>query len=143
MSLFGALNNSVEALKAFENALAVSQNNVSNANTPGYARQTAILNSQSFDLPGLSGGVLYGGTESTQNEYVNQAVRNQLSAQGYFSTQSGPLSSIESLFDVTGQTGLTGALSGLFQSFSAWSATPNTTTAQAVLAQAQTLAQNF
>jgi flagellar hook-associated protein 1 FlgK len=31
----------------------------------------------------------------------------------------------------------------LFQSFSAWSATPNTTTAQAVLSQAQAVAQSF
>ena len=142
--LFGALNSSVEALRAFENALAVSQNNVSNANTPGYARQVAVLNSQAFNLSGgLTGGVLFGGTQNTQNEYVNQAVRTQLSAQGYFSAQSGPLSSIESLFDVSGQSGLTGALSGLFQSFSAWSATPNATTAQSVLAQAQTVAQSF
>lgn len=142
--LFGALNNSVGALRAFENALAVSQNNVSNANTPGYARQIAILNSQPFDLStGLTGGVQYGGTQSTQNEYIDQAVRTQLSAQGYSDAQSGPLSSIQSLFDVSGQTGLTGALSSLFQSFSAWSATPNTTTAQSVLTQAQSVAQNF
>jgi flagellar hook-associated protein 1 FlgK len=38
---------------------------------------------------------------------------------------------------------LTGALNKLFQSFSAWSATPNTTSAQAVLNQAQALAQSF
>ena len=38
---------------------------------------------------------------------------------------------------------MTGALNNLFQSFSAWSATPNTTTAQAVLSQAQAVAQSF
>jgi flagellar hook-associated protein 1 FlgK len=47
------------------------------------------------------------------------------------------------LFDVSGQSGLTGALNSLFQSFSAWSATPNTTSAQAVLNQAQAVAQSF
>jgi flagellar hook-associated protein 1 len=142
--IFSSLNGSLQALRAFESALAVSQNNVSNANTPGYARQIAVLDSQSFNLPeGRTGGVQFGGTRSTQNEYTNQAVRTQLSAQGYYSAQSGPLSSIQSLFDVTGQTGLLGTLNGLFQSFSAWSATPNTTTAQAVLNQAQTVAQSF
>ena len=143
-SLFSSLNNSVGALRAFENALAVSQNNVSNASTPGYARQVAVLNSQAFNLSGgLAGGVAYGGTQSTQNEYVNQAVRTQLSAQGYFNAQSSPLASIQSLFDVSGQTGLIGSLNSLFQSFSAWSATSNSVTAQAVLNQAQTVAQNF
>jgi flagellar hook-associated protein 1 FlgK len=142
--LFSSLNNSVQALRAFESALAVSQNNVSNASTPGYARQIAILDSQSFNLPaGLTGGVQFTGTQSTQDEYLDQAVRTQLSAQGYFTGQSTPLASIQSLFDVSGQTGLTGALSNLFQTFSAWGATPNTTTAQAVLTQAQTVAQNF
>jgi len=142
--LFSSLNTSVEALRSIESALAVSQNNISNANTPGYARQVAVLNSQPFNLSaGLTGGVQYGGTQSTQDEYLNQAVRTQLSAQGYFTGESDSLSSIQSLFDVTGQTGVTGALNNLFQSFSAWSATPNTTTAQAVLSQAQAVAQSF
>src|SRR5665213_1061422 len=142
--LFSSLSNSVEALRSIESALAVSQNNVSNASTPGYARQVAQLDAQPFNLSaGLTGGVQFGGTESTQNEYLDQAVRTQLSAQGYFSGQSSPLASIQSLFDVSGQTGLTGALNNLFQSFSAWSATPNTTTAQAVISQAQAVAQSF
>jgi flagellar hook-associated protein 1 FlgK len=142
--LFSSLNNSVQALRAFESALAVSQNNVSNASTPGYARQIALLGSQSFNLPaGQNGGVQFEGTQSTQDEYANQAVRTQLSSQGYYSGQSSALASIQSLFDVSGQTGLTGALNNLFQSFSAWSATPNSTTAQAVLSQAQATAQSF
>jgi len=142
--LFSSLNSSVEALRSIESALAVSQNNVSNASTPGYARQIAQLDSQPFNLSaGLTGGVQFGGTQTTQNEYLNQAVRTQLSAQGYFTGQSNPLASIQSLFDVSGQSGVTGALNNLFQSFSAWSATPNTTTAQAVLNQAQSVAQSF
>jgi flagellar hook-associated protein 1 FlgK len=142
--LFSALNNSVQALSSIESALAVTQNNVSNASTPGYADQVALLSAQPFNLPaGLAGGVQFAGTQSTQNEYVNQAVRTQLSAQGYFNAQSSPLASIQSLFDVSGQTGLTGDLNALFQSFSAWSATPSATTAQAVLTQAQAVAQDF
>jgi flagellar hook-associated protein 1 FlgK len=142
--LFRSLSSSVEALRTIESALAVSQNNVSNANTPGYARQIAQLDSQPFNLTaGLSGGVQFGGTLSTQNEYLNQAVRTQLSAQGYFTGEANPLASIQSLFDVSGQSGLTGALNNLFESFSAWSATPNTTSAQAVLNQAQAVAQSF
>ena len=142
--LFSSLSNSVDALRTIESALAVSQNNVSNANTPGYARQIAQLDAQPFNLSaGLAGGVQFAGTQSTQDEYLNQAVRTQLSAQGYFTGESNPLASIQSLFDVSGQSGLTGSLNSLFQSFSAWSATPNTTSAQAVLSQAQSVAQSF
>ena len=142
--LFSSLSNSVDALRSIESALAVTQNNVSNASTPGYARQVAQLESQAFNLPaGLTGGVKFGGTLSTQDEYANQAVRTQLSAQGYYTGESTPLATIQSLFDVTGQAGLTGSLNNLFQSFSAWAATPNTTSAQAVLTQAQSVAQSF
>ena len=144
-SLFGGLNSTLEAIRAFETALNVSQNNVSNSSTPGYARQVATLEAQPFNLRGgLMGGVESGPTHSTQNEYADQAVRNQLEMQGNFSAQSTALQSIQSLFDVNGQTGVIGALNNLFQSFSAWSTTPNSTAAQQdVLAKAQSVADSF
>ncbi len=143
--LFGTLNSSVDALRAFENALAVSQNNVSNASTPGYAAQRATFNAVPFEQnAGLLGGVNAGPNQSTQNEYLDQAVRTQLELQGNSTAQSTALSSIQSLFDVTGQTGVLGALNNLFQSFSAWSASPtSSSTQQGVLNSATALAQSF
>src|SRR5580704_9425757 len=117
-SLFGTLNNSLQAIQAFQTALSVSQNNVSNSSTPGYARQVANLEALPFDTSnGSTGGVQAGPTQSTQNEYANQAVRNQLSQQGNYSAQASALASIQGLFDVSGQTGLVGDLNSLFQSF--------------------------
>lgn len=144
-SLFGVLNNSLQAIQAFQTALSVSQNNVSNASTPGYARQIANLQSLPFDTTtGASGGVKAGLNQSTQNEYADQAVRNELSQQGNYSAQSTALSSIQGLFDVSGQTGIVGALNSLFQSFSAWSANPGSAPAQQdVLTKAQSLSQSF
>jgi flagellar hook-associated protein 1 FlgK len=145
MGLFGSLNSSLDALRAFETFLEVSQNNVSNASTPGYARQVATLAALPFQpSAGLTGGVQSGANRSTQNEYANQAVRNQLAMQGNFNTQSTALTSIQGLFDVSGQSGVIGALNNLFQSFSAWGATPGSTAArQDVLAKAQAVAQSF
>src|SRR5271166_2144723 len=105
--LFSTLNNSLDALRAFETALNVSQNNVSNSSTPGYARQVATFDALPFEASsGLLGGVQSGPTQSTQNEYANQAVRTQLEQQGNYSAQSTALSSIQSLFDVSGQSGV-------------------------------------
>ena len=71
-------------------------------------------------------------------------MRTQLSLQGSFTAQSSALSSIQSLFDVTGQTGVLGALQNLYQSFSAWSADPNSSANQQnVLSQATAVAQAF
>jgi len=143
--LFGALNSSLDAMRSLETALNVSQNNVSNSSTPGYSAQVATLEALPFNAStGEGGGVVSGPTQSTDNAYADQAVRTQLSQQGNYSAQSTALSSVQSLFDVTGQTGVIGALNNLFQSFSAWSASPNSTAAQqAVLTSAQTLAQSF
>jgi flagellar hook-associated protein 1 FlgK len=143
--LFGALNSSLDALKAFENALNVSQNNVSNASTPGYAKQTSTFEALPFQEPGgLSGGVQSGPTQSTDNQYADEAVRTQLGLQGNYTAQSTALSSIQTLFDVSGQTGVLGGLNNLFQSFSSWAATPATSSSQqAVLSAAQGLAQSF
>lgn len=143
--LFGALDSSLSALQAFQNALDVTQNNVSNASTPGYSSQIATFEAQSFNpLNGLDGGVNAGPTQSTDNQYADQAVRTQYSLQGNATAQSNSLSSIQTLFDVTGQTGVIGALNNLFQSFSAWATTPDSSASQQnVLSQAQALAEQF
>ena len=97
-TLFGILDNSLEAIEAFQNSLNVSQNNVSNASTPGYAAQIATMEAQPFDpSAGLTGGVESGPTQSTQNEYANQAVRSQLSQQGNYTAQYNALESIQGL----------------------------------------------
>jgi flagellar hook-associated protein 1 len=143
--LFGALNGSLSALEAFQNALDVAQNNVSNASTPGYASQNATFEASEFQpQSGQDGGVSSGPTQSTDNQYADQAVRTQYSLQGNATAQSNSLSSIQSLFDVTGQTGVIGALNSLFQSFSEWSTTPDSASSQQnVLSQAEALAQQF
>lgn len=143
--LFGALNSSVSALEALQNALDIAQNNVSNASTPGYSNQVATFDATPFNLPGgLDGGVNSGPTQSTDDQYADQAVWAQLSQQGNYTAQSTSLSSIQSLFDVTGQTGVLGALNSLFQSFSAWSANPDSSADQQdVISQAQSLAEEF
>jgi flagellar hook-associated protein 1 FlgK len=144
-TLFGTLNNTLDAIEAFQTALNVSQNNVSNASTPGYAAQVANLEALPFDpSAGVTGGVKAGPTQSTNDEYVNRAVNNQFSQQGNYAAQSSALQSIQGLFDVSGQTGIVGALNNLFQSFSAWSANPGSTSVQqGVLTAAQELAQGF
>src|SRR5258706_13146367 len=101
--LFSSLNNSVEALRSLQSALAVTQNNVSNANTPGYARQVALLESQPFNLSaGLAGGGQFGGRHSTQNEDFNQSGRTPASAQGEFAGGINPPASLQPLFSVLG-----------------------------------------
>src|SRR5215831_12308889 len=143
-NLFSALTSSANALDVFQRALDVVQSNVSNASTPGYARQRLDLVAQPLDLAaGLAGGVAARGLSDSRDEYAEQEVRRQLELLGQYTAQSQSTDSIQNLFDATGSSGVPAALSNLFQAFSAWSVTPNDNTArQTVLDQAATLADS-
>lgn len=144
-SLTSCLSVQAGALNAFEQALTVTQGNVANASTPGYARQTQTLESLPENIShGAPGGVKAGAVVSSRNQYAEQAVRNQQMALGGSTQSVDSLTSLQALFDVTGTSGISTALSGLYQSFSAWAQTPSDGTArQAVLTAAGNLATAF
>src|SRR5580698_4058633 len=96
-TLFGALNSSLSAMEALQNALEVTQNNVSNATTPGYASQTATFVADPLNISGgRVGGVHSGPTQSSDNRYADQAVQSQNSLEGGFSAQSTALAPLQS-----------------------------------------------
>jgi flagellar hook-associated protein 1 FlgK len=124
--LFSALVSSAESLRVFEKSIATCQNNVTNALTPGFAKQRLALRAALFNPDeGLPGGVISGGLESSRDEYAEQAVRFEAQYVGRFEQKSTDLGRVEQLFDVTGDTGIPSSLNKLFQSFSAWSVTAN------------------
>jgi flagellar hook-associated protein 1 FlgK len=143
--LFSALNSSAGALDAFQRVLDTIQNNVINASTPGYARQSATLNALPFEpIAGLPGGVSAGELQSARDEFAEQNVRQQFSAQGTLEQSAQSLSNIELNFNVSSDSGVPGALNNLFQSFSSWSVTPDDGAArQVVIDSAQQVAQSF
>ena len=131
INLLSTLQTSSNALSAFDQALAVVQNNVANASTPGYANETASLEAMPFDLTsGSMGGVRAGQVQSARDEYAEQAVRKQETAVGYDQQSVNSLQSLQSLFDVTGASGISTALNTLYQSFSAWGQSPDDATAR-------------
>ena len=144
-SLFAALSTSTGTLQAFERALDITQNNVSNASTPGYAAQRAAINPALFDpAHGLPGGVSSVEISTARDGYAEQSVRGKVSTLGYFEQQSASLTGIQSNFDISGQTGVPAALNGLLQSFSGLSVAPNSEASrESVIANAQKVAESF
>jgi flagellar hook-associated protein 1 FlgK len=144
-NIAAALSNAANALQVFESALNVTQNNVTNANSPGYAAQVATLVAQPFDVNGDSpGGVSLGITQSTRDQFSEQAVRTQQTATSYDQQQVSDLSVAQNYFSLSTTSGIGPSISALFQSFSQLSVTPNDTVArQTVLNDATTVAQNF
>jgi flagellar hook-associated protein 1 len=144
-NMLTALLNSANALQAVEQALTVTENNVVNASTPGYAKQTATFTALPFDLTvGPPGGVAAGPVQSSRDAYAEQAVRNQQTDLGFSNQQVSDLTSIEGYFSTSSTSGIGPAMTSLFASFSQLSVNPNDPVSrQNVINQAQTVAQNF
>ena len=144
-NLLASLTSAGGTLQAYGQVLETAQNNVSNASTPGYAKQELQLIALPFDpLVGTTGGVGVGQMVSSRDQYADQAVRTQETGLGYQTQMTSTLSALQSSFDISGNQGIPLALNNLFQSFSAWGATPDNAAArQTVLQDAATLAQTF
>jgi flagellar hook-associated protein 1 FlgK len=144
-NLLASLVSSASALQVYGQVLEATQNNVVNASTPGYAKQSIDLYALPFDpAGGVTGGVRAGKLVSARNEFAEQAVRQQTSGLGYQQQMVDSLTAVQSNFDISGNQGIPQALNNLFQSFSAWGATPDNPAArQTVVQRATDLAQTF
>jgi flagellar hook-associated protein 1 len=141
-NLLASLTTLSSGLRAFEKSLSVSQNNVSNVSTPGFARQTASMRALPFDFNGgLLGGVASSGMRSTRDRFAEIAVQRQLSNVGQFQESAALLKSLDGILSVSGDAGIPGGFNALLQSFSNWSAAPQSLTArQQVVRQAEQFA---
>lgn len=137
--------NAANSLNVFTQSLNVIENNITNANTPGYAEQNQILEAQPFDpATGVTGGVSDGPMISSRSEYLEQQVWNQSQLLGYAQQQSSDLNEIQPLFDLTSTTGIASNITNFFNSFSQLSVSPNSTVdREDVLQQASALAQSI
>ena len=144
-NLLASLLSSAGTLEAYGRVLGTTQNNVSNASTPGYAKLRMSLHALAFDPNGgATGGVRAGQVVSSRNEYAESAVRQQTSGQGYQDQMVNSMTEIQALFDISGNSGIPQALNTLLQSFSAWATTPgNQSVRQTVIDRATQLAATF
>ena len=143
--LFAALNTSAGTLEAYQDALNVTQNNVSNASTPGFAAQNAIFNPLELDISGGQvGGVSFDGQQSLRNETAEGFVQEQQSALGSAQTLAQSLTALQPSVGISTTTGIPAALTQFFSSFTALSANPNDVTLQQqTIVQAQNVSAAF
>lgn len=122
------LNIGLKALLTSQSALDTIGHNISNANTPGYSRQSLHLsNAPSVRLRGLiqGNGVQADVVTRTVDELLNKRLLQQTSALERLGTRHQSLTSAEALFDNTGGNGIEGLLQNLFSSISSLSAAPD------------------
>jgi len=145
IGLFTTLQTAANSLSVLSQGLQVTEDNVANASTPGYSRQSLQVESQPLDLrAGLPGGVLSAGTQNADDPYADKLVRTQQSAQGLATEQANDLGALEPYFSLSSNTSVSSSLSQFFNSFSSLSINPNDATArQTVINDASQLAQSF
>ncbi|HEX3951363.1 MAG TPA: flagellar hook-associated protein FlgK [Steroidobacteraceae bacterium] len=137
---------SVSALQAFQQAINVTSNNVANASTPGYDRETVNLNEaipQANGAATVGAGVVVAGI----NRAFSQAAANQLntsqSTLGQLNAMQNYSSQIDNLFGTT-VGGLSSALQGFYSAFADVANNPTSIASrQALIGQAQSVASGF
>ncbi len=137
---------SVSALQAFQRAITVTGNNIANASTPGYSRQSVDLSSRPPQFYG-NGWVGSGVDVVTVRRAFDQAAVNQLnnsqSSLGQLDAYKIYTDQLDNLFSTNGG-GITASVQGFFNAVSDVANDPTSAAArQALLGQAQTLANTF
>jgi flagellar hook-associated protein 1 FlgK len=136
----------VSALQAFQQAIAVTSNNVANASTPGYDVESIQLNAaapQGAGNAAIGAGVVVTGVTRAFNQAAANQLNTSQSSLGQLTALQNYASQIDNLFGTTA-----GGLSTALQSYySGWSAVANdpasTASRQALLGDAQALASNL
>ena len=117
-----SLQNAVTGLQAAQANLSVISSNISNAQTPGYSRETIPLTSQI--LGGNGAGVTTGLTQRLIDDSLSRSVRTQDTAASAATTTDDYLQQIQSLF---GQVNGGNSLGDVFGKFSGALQTLSTT----------------
>jgi flagellar hook-associated protein 1 FlgK len=144
--LNATLSLATQSLMTQETELAVSNNNIANSNTPGYAREVVNLQSSPEIQNGstiVGGGVDVVSIQSVRNELLTMSISQETSEQSSANAQVNVLNQIQTLFPSSGSS-LSNALSTFFTSLSALSSNPSdAANRDTVISNAQSLVQQF
>jgi flagellar hook-associated protein 1 FlgK len=145
-SLNSSLAIASQALQAQELELQVTNNNIANANTAGYTRETVTLTEATPSQDGtvtIGNGVNIDGVTSVRDQLLGLRIQQQTSDESSAQAQVNALTQIQTLFPSSG-TSLSSSLSAFFTNLSALSTNPASTPArQTALQSAQTLVNQF
>ncbi len=110
--LFFGINIALKGMMAQQSSLNVTSHNISNANTPGFTRQNAVLET-SIPISGLTHGAgqLGSGVEVTEirrirENFVDYQIRNESSKQGTWEGINDTLQQVEIVFMEPSESGL-------------------------------------
>jgi flagellar hook-associated protein 1 FlgK len=140
------LSTSVSGLLAFQKALSVTSNNISNSSTPGYSVESISFTQQAGQGTGsgfIGNGVNVQSITRSYDEMLAQQVRSSNSSYSSFNTLATQAAQIDSMLSST-STGLPATLQNFVNALQSVAGAPTSTAQrQALLSQAQGLARQL
>lgn len=146
-TLSGSLSIALQALEADQGAIAVTTNNIANADTPGYARQVAEFSENTPIVVGnlvLGTGVTLDQPQTVRDNILQLRIAQESQQTGQLNSFLDGMTQVESLFNETSGTGLQTPLSSFFSSLQQLSTDPTSSSLRVgVISAAQNLATAF
>jgi flagellar hook-associated protein 1 FlgK len=141
MSLLRVLETAKSAMMAHRTATTVTAHNIANANTPGYSRQTAVLEAQAGRVnPNRPGpltrtGVDVAAVSRAGDELVAARLLLQQGRLGTSAAMQRALETVETTFNDLGDQGIAADLSAFFNAWEAVATSPDQAAPRAELLQ--------
>jgi flagellar hook-associated protein 1 FlgK len=148
LSLFGSLSLGGSSLATQQAALQVTGNNIANAGTAGYTRETVNITPNGSTEIGAGqstgSGVTIGSVQRQVSEALNESLRDATSDQNSAQSLNTTLTSLQNAFGALNDNDLSTQLTSFFSDFSSLANDPTDTTARSqVLQDGQSIAQSL
>lgn len=146
-SLSGSLSIALQGLTADQGAVAITTNNIANANTPGYDRQVPIFEENPPLLDGsvqFGEGVTLAQAQTIRDKILQIRIDQESQQNGQLNSFVNSMNQVQALFNEASGAGLQTPFSKFFSAWQQLSSDPtNLNYRQSVLTAAQNLADAF
>ncbi len=137
----------ISALNAQRKMLEVTSENIANVNTPGYSKQTGILEPGFANLDNrfsIGSGVQVATVRRVYDDFLQKQLISANSQSGNYNTQQTAMNSVQQMFNEFSAGGLGADITSFFNSWQDLANNPSgQAERQAVLAQGETLVNDF
>jgi flagellar hook-associated protein 1 FlgK len=143
--LFSTFNVATRGMSAQQKALDVTAHNIANANTEGYSRQRATMETTTpFGMPSMNNsvgvgqlgtGVQVSSIVRIRDTFLDYQVRTENGTKGWYEGREKFLTEIESIINEPSDTGVSTLVGKMFDSFQELSKHPESSNSRTIVAQ--------
>lgn len=143
--LFSIFNVGTRGMSAQQTAINVTSHNIANANTKGYSRQRATMETtRPFGMPSLNNavgpgqigtGVQVSAIQRVRDSFLDYQVRTETSTYGQFSAKDKFLSEVESILNEPSETGISTLIGKFFDSWQTLAGNPQSSNTRTIVVQ--------